>query len=127
LISIDFYNQDWEAAKTQLLKSYGTQMNNTGACKEISKLYQGSRSAQDYFYEVSQVCKVLIKLDPDLTFLTKFITEVAGVTEDVVVHRIAINLYSDNNTGIRKLQLQQLTLSWCKFLLKVLNQIKKIK
>jgi hypothetical protein len=62
LLSRDLDNKHWEIVKTQLIKSYGTQSNTTAACKGISKLFQGSKSVLDYFSEVSEVCKVLIKL-----------------------------------------------------------------
>jgi hypothetical protein len=58
-------NKAWEVVKTQLIKSYGTQINTTAACKGISKLYQGSKWVLDYFSEVIEVCKVLIKLTPE--------------------------------------------------------------
>ncbi len=38
LSSRDLDNKDWEVVKTQLIKSYGTQINTTAACKGISKL-----------------------------------------------------------------------------------------
>jgi hypothetical protein len=62
LSSRDLDNKDWEVVKTQLIRSYGTQIITTAAYKGISKLYQGSKSVLDYFSEVSEVCKVLIKL-----------------------------------------------------------------
>ncbi len=73
LSSRDLDNKVWEVVKTQLIKSYGTEISTTGAYKGISKLYQRSKSVLDYFSEVSEVCKVLIKLFPkdyktDLTF-----------------------------------------------------------
>jgi hypothetical protein len=64
LSSRDLGNKDWEVVKTQLIKSYRTQINTTAACIVISKLYQGSKSVLDYFSEVSEVCKFLIKLTP---------------------------------------------------------------
>jgi hypothetical protein len=44
LSSRDSDNKDWVIVKTQLIKSYETQINTTAACKGISKLYQGSKS-----------------------------------------------------------------------------------
>ncbi len=69
--------------QSQLIKSYGTQINPTATFKGISKVFQDSKSALEYFSEVSQVCKVLIKLTQkdyvtDLTFPADIITETEG-------------------------------------------------
>ncbi len=94
-------NQDWEVVKTQLIKSYGTQINTTAACKGISKLFQGPRSVLDYFSEVSQVCKVLIKLTPkdyvtDLTFPVDIIIEGRGEAAQAAHAQLnAVNLITD--------------------------------
>jgi hypothetical protein len=49
LSSRDLDKKDWEAVKTQLIKSHGTQIKTTAPCKGILKLYQGSKSVLDYF------------------------------------------------------------------------------
>jgi hypothetical protein len=76
-------NKDWEVVKTQLIKSYGTQINTTATCKGIFKLYQVSKSVLDYFLDVRDFCKVSIKLSTkdymtDLTFPQDIITEEAA-------------------------------------------------
>jgi hypothetical protein len=97
-------NKDWEVVKTQLIKSYGTQINTTAACKGIPNLYKGSKSVLDYFLEASEVCKVFIKLTPNdyvtyLTFPKKIITEAAA---GAYVQLHAMNFISDANKQVLK-------------------------
>jgi hypothetical protein len=49
LSSRDLDNKYWEA---QMIKSYGTQINTTAACKGILKVFQDCKSVLDYFSEV---------------------------------------------------------------------------
>jgi hypothetical protein len=56
----------------------------------------------DYFSEVSEVCKVLIKLIStdyvtDLTFSPELITGEAGAPADVVIQHNMVTLISDAN------------------------------
>jgi hypothetical protein len=96
--------------KTQLLKSYETQIRaKAAACKRISNLYQGSRSVLDYFSEVRQVCKALIKLTPkdhvtDIMFLQEIIQEVAGAAVNVTIKLNAVILNFDANKQALKKQ-----------------------
>jgi hypothetical protein len=92
--SRDLDNKYWEVVKIQLIKSYGTQINTTAACKGISKFYQGSKSVLDYFLEVSKVCKVLIKLTPKDYVTDYIITEEAAGAH---THLSALNFITDAN------------------------------
>jgi hypothetical protein len=56
----------------------------------------------DYFPEVCQICKVLIKLIPkdyvkDLMFLPEIIQEAAGAAAVVVIHHNTVNIIFDAN------------------------------
>jgi hypothetical protein len=80
-----------------------TQINTTAARKIISKLYQGSRSALDYF-RINQVHKVLIKHTQkdyitDLAIPPKIIIEVIGAAAYFHIQREAVNLISDAKQG----------------------------
>jgi hypothetical protein len=44
LSSHDLKKKDWEIVETQVLKFYSTGINTTTACKDISTLYQGSKT-----------------------------------------------------------------------------------
>jgi hypothetical protein len=126
LSSRDLDNKDWEVVKTQLKKSYGTHINTTAAGIVFSKCYQGSKSVLDYFSEVSEVCKALIRLTPkdyvtDLTFPQNIITEAAaGAHEklDTVNFISDANKQSLKNIGVRKWQSPPQISSWCKYSLK---------
>jgi hypothetical protein len=54
------------------LECYGTQINVTNTCKGKTKLTQGSRSLLNYFSEVGEVVKMLMRLtgkDPEIDLL----------------------------------------------------------
>ena len=94
--------QEWEEVKEELLICYGTQINATNTCKGITKLHQGSRSVLDYFSEVGEVIKMLVKLTPkdyetDLTIPDDIILEAEGANADVHTQLNRFNGLSDEN------------------------------
>ena len=78
---------EWEEVKAELLECYGTQINATNTCKGITKLSQGNRSVLDYFSEVGEVIKMLVRLTPkdyetELTIPNDLIVEAAGAAAE---------------------------------------------
>jgi hypothetical protein len=102
------------------------------------KLYIGSRLVLNYFSEVNQVCKTLIKLTPkdyatNFKFPPEIIMEDIGATEVIHFQTNTVNHISDakkqalKTHWVRKLQMQQLTSPWYKFSSKGLKQKSNIK